>query len=337
MQKLKEAYYYEKTTTGIVCKLCAHDCNLTEGKTGICKTRININGILYSTSYNNPISLNIDPIEKKPLFHFLPGTTTFSIGTEGCNLRCLNCQNYSISQKSSSNSPNEKFSSEKIVKKAIETNCNSISYTYTDPVAFFEYTLDTSKIAKRNNIKNIIVSSGFINEKPLLELIPYIDAANIDLKVFDNEIYRKLTGASLNEVLNTLKTLLQHNVWLEITNLIIPEWSDDLSKIEQMCNWLVNNGFENTPLHFSRFSPMYKLSDLSPTKISTLEKAYEIALKSGLKHIYIGNVWDSERENTFCPKCHNLLLKRSGYNIIFNKIKNSKCPECNTIISGVWN
>lgn len=336
METLKEAYYYNKAYETVECILCPHYCKIKNNQTGICKTRINKNGVLYSTSFANPVAIHIDPIEKKPLYHFFPGSKTFSIATNGCNLRCLNCQNSSISQKSPDIIKNNKFLPENIVKLVLENNCNSISYTYTDPVVYYEYTSETAKIAKTKNIKNIIVSAGYINEKPLLELVPFIDAANIDLKVFDNVIYKKLTGASLPEVLNTLKILLENNIWLEITNLIIPEWTDDLKIIEKMCIWLKNNGFENTPLHFSKFSPLHKLSNLPSTPFVLLNKIHEIALKCGLKYVYLGNVWNSNEENTFCPECNKMLIKRNAYNIIFNEITDNKCPECGTIINGKW-
>lgn len=331
-----EAKYYEKVEDGINCKLCPHNCFLTEGKTGICRTRVNHGNILYTIAYNNPIAINIDPIEKKPLFHFFPSSKTFSIATEGCNSRCLNCQNSSISQVAPTQDYNEKFSPENIVKSAILNNCNSISYTYTDPIVFYEYTLDIAKIAKEKGIKNIIVSSGYINENPLSELAEYIDAANIDLKVFDENIYKKLCGTDLNPVLNTLKFLKEKNVWLEITNLIIPEWSDNLKTIEKMCKWLMENGFEDTPIHFNKFSPLYKLNHLYPTKTETLINAYEIAKKTGLKYVFMGNVWNLDNENTICPSCETILIKRQGFRIEYNKITENKCLNCGMKISGIW-
>ena len=333
----KIAKYYKKTDDEkIKCLLCPHECILNEDKFGICKTRKNISGDLYTLAYSNQCAINIDPIEKKPLLHFLPDTTAFSIATAGCNLSCKNCQNDSISQASPLDVPTYKLSPEDVVKKAIENNCKSIAYTYTDPIAFYEYTLDTAKIARKNGIKNVFISAGFINQEPLLELVPYLDAANIDLKSFDNNLYKKLNKAELQPVLDTLKTLHQNNVWLEITNLIVSTWTDDMNMIENMCKWLYENNLHNYPLHFNRFSPLYKLSSLQATKISTLEKARDIAMKSGIKYALIGNVWGHEAENTFCPNCKKVVINRTGFssNKIF--LKDGSCKFCGEPIAGVW-
>ncbi|MEA3451023.1 MAG: AmmeMemoRadiSam system radical SAM enzyme, partial [Bacteroidota bacterium] len=258
----KEAKYFEiLPEKKVKCTLCPHECILSDGQVGICRARKNINGSLITLVFSNPCAVGIDPIEKKPLYHFLPGSRTFSIGTAGCSLSCKNCQNYSISQASPEETNNYLLKPKDVVSKAIENGCESISYTYTEPMVFYEYMLDTAKLAHQKNLKNIIVSSGFVNQKPLEELIPHIDAANIDLKSFDEKKYKKISSASLQPILNTLLTLKKHNVHLEITNLLIPDYTDDLKIIEKMCNWLTKNKFEETALHFSKFFPTYKLSD----------------------------------------------------------------------------
>jgi pyruvate formate lyase activating enzyme len=333
-----EAKYYQKLKNKTVkCTLCPHECILNIGKFGICKTRQNIDGQLVSYAFANPVAINIDPVEKKPLHHFLPGTKTFSIATAGCNLRCKHCQNASISQVTPLDTDNYNLPPDKVVEMAIEHGCKSISYTYTDPVVFYEYTIETAKIAKQKGLKNIIVSAGYINPEPLKELIQYIDAANIDLKSFNELNYKKINGASLQPVLNTLKILKQQGVWLEITNLLIPTINDDEETIDNMCNWLISNGFEDTPLHFSKFYPTYKMLDILPTPIDTIRKAISIAQKNGIKYIISGNFYGDKYENTFCPNCGKIIIERKGYNIGKIKITNNKCNFCGEKIPGVWN
>ena len=333
----REAKYYE-TLDGdkVKCTLCPHECILKEGQTGICRTRKNIKGILYTLAYGNPVAVHIDPIEKKPLTHFYPRSKAFSIATAGCNLSCKNCQNWEISQASPLDLPSYNLSPEEIVELAQKNNCKSIAYTYTDPVAFYEYTLDTAKIARQKGIKNVLISAGFINPEPLEELAPYIDAANIDLKSFDDKIYKRLNAGRLQPVLDTLKILKKHGVWLEITNLIIPDWNDSEEMLEKMCHWLVENGFENYPLHFSRFHPTYKLPDTPSTPVSTLEKAIEIAKQKGIKYPLIGNVWGHKYESTFCPVCGNPVIERIGFEVKKINISQGKCVFCNTKIDGIW-
>ena len=332
-----EALYFINTPKGIKCLLCPNECKIEEGKIGECRTRINENGILQCIAYGNPCAVHIDPVEKKPLFHFLPASRTFSIATAGCNLACLNCQNWEISQTSPAKTRNYDMMPDKVVEECLDNNCQSIAYTYSEPIVFYEYTLDTAKIARQQGIKNIVVSAGYIQEKPLKEWCNYIDAANIDLKSFSNEIYEMLNAGKLEPVLNTLKTLKDNGVWLEITNLVVPDWTDDLDMIKKMCDWLANNGFENYPLHFSRFHPQYKLTNLPATPVKTLEKARTTAMDSGLKYVYIGNVPGTEAENTFCHHCGKKLIARKGFFIASNEIKNGRCRFCNIPISGIWN
>ncbi|MBU0765907.1 MAG: AmmeMemoRadiSam system radical SAM enzyme [Bacteroidetes bacterium] len=332
----KEASHYIKNGENAECELCPHYCIVRPGKTGTCRTRINVDGKLYSIAYGNPCSTHVDPIEKKPLYHFYPSSRIFSISTAGCNLRCLNCQNWSLSQVSPKDTSNYDLMPEQVLDYCIESNCKSIAYTYGEPIVYYEYTYDTSKLAREKGIKNVLVSAGYINEKPLRELCKYTDAANIDLKSFDDETYKKLNGGSLKPVLETLKTFHDEGVWLEITNLVVPEWTDNMDKIKEMCDWLYENGLHIYPLHFSRFSPMYKLTQLPPTPVSKLEKAREIALAAGIRYVYIGNVPGSEGEDTICPKCKKKLIERRGYFISDVMIKDGKCSYCGEPIHGVF-
>lgn len=334
---LIEAKYYEVLKDNkIKCTLCPHECILFCDKIGICKTRKNIDGKLFSLAYANPCAVSIDPIEKKPLLHFLPSSKTFSIATAGCSLSCKNCQNSTISQVSPLQTKNYNLLPEQIIDLALKNNCKSVSYTYTEPFVFYEYMLDTAKLAKQHDLKNIIVSSGYVNKHPLLELVPFLDAANIDLKSFENQTYKQMSGATLQPVLNTLLELKKADVWLEITNLIIPNFNDEAKMIVEMCKWLVDNGFENTPLHFSKFYPTYKLLNTEPTSNEKIEEAIEIAQNIGLKYVYSGNIYRHKNESTYCSSCGIKLIDRNGFNVIKNNLIGDKCPNCGDTIHGVW-
>jgi len=331
------ALYQEVLVDGRVqCHLCPHKCVIAEGKTGICRTRENHHACLYSRSYGNPCSLAVDPIEKKPLFHFHPEAGILSLATAGCNFRCLNCQNWEISQVSPSQLKHYDLSPEEVAEEAISRHTGMIAFTYTEPTVFYEYMLDTAKAAHRKKLKTVLVSNGYINSCPLQELIPYLDAANIDLKCLDDDLYRKLDGARLQPVLDTLKLLQESNVWLEITNLLIPGYTDGPEQIEQLCQWLVDNDFTETPIHFSRFFPDYKLQDLQPTDEHRLTEAKQIAERVGMKYVYIGNLPGLHGENTICPSCKKLLVEREGYTILQSNIKDGKCPQCGQVIAGRW-
>jgi pyruvate formate lyase activating enzyme len=332
----REAMYYTTTPRGLKCLRCPNECTIKEGELGDCRNHLNYNGKLYTIAYGNPCAVHIDPIEKKPLMHFLPESSAFSIATAGCNLACLNCQNWSISQKSPRETRNFDLMPDKVIEAAIESNCESIAYTYSEPITFYEYAYDTAILARNAGIKNVMVSAGYINEEPLRKLARVIDAANIDLKSFKDSIYLKLNAGKLETILCTLKILNEEGVWLEITNLIVPGWTDDFDMIREMCDWLYKNGFADNPLHFSRFYPSYKLTQLPPTPLSTLTKARKIALDAGIKYVYIGNVPGTEAENTFCSKCHKILIKRRGYMVLSNHIKNGKCEYCSEPVAGVW-
>ena len=331
------ALFQEKVENGKVkCTLCPHECVLADGATGICHARKNIAGTLFSLAYNRPCSINIDPIEKKPLFHFLPGQEILSIATAGCNFRCLNCQNWQISQSSPLEQKYYQASPSEIISIALQQNVKMIAFTYTEPTIFYEYMIDIARLAHEEGLKTAIVSNGYINHQPLLELIPYVDAANIDLKCFRDSTYRKLTGGNLSSVLNTLKTLKENGVWLEITNLLIPQFNDDPEQISEMCHWLADNGFKDTPLHFSKFFPTFKLNQISPTPERLLKEAKRIALDTGINYVYIGNIAHTDDENTYCPQCQHLVVERWGFNVVKNNLKNGCCNFCGQSIPGVW-
>jgi len=332
----RESPYSIQMARGVKCQICPNNCILKEGQDSLCRTHVVKDGKLYTIAYGNPCSVHIDPIEKKPLFHFLPSSHSFSIATAGCTFACLNCQNWEISQESPKNTANIDMMPVKVMEEAVHSGCSSVAYTYAEPIAFYEYTFETAKLVKARGLKNLLISNGFINEKPLRDLCKHLDAANINLKSFSEEIYAKLNGGSLQPVLNTLKILKEEGIWLEITNLVVPGWTDKPDMIAQMCDWLAKNGFQDAPLHFSRFFPLYKLKDLPYTPLDILEKGREIAIKSGIKYVYLGNVPGSPAENTFCPGCKKVVLERKGFTILNNYIKDSTCKFCGTKIPGVW-
>ncbi len=328
--------YQVETPRGIRCQICPNECTLKEGELSDCHNRKVYQGKLYTIAYGNPCAVHLDPIEKKPLYHFYPGSDAFSIATAGCNLACLNCQNWTISQSSPEETQNYDLMPDKVVAQALKYHCSSIAYTYSEPITYYEYVYDTGKMARDAGLRNVLVSAGYIYEEPLIRLAEYIDAANIDLKSMDDSIYLKLNAGKLEPILNTLKILRDEGVWLEITNLVVPSWTDDLEMIRRMCNWLAKNGFEETPLHFSRFHPQYKLQRLPPTPVKTLEAAHAIALEEGLKFVYIGNVPGNDASNTLCPNCGETVIERSGYQITKMEIRNGTCTHCNAPVPGRW-
>lgn len=331
MHEIKEFYQKTEKNDAIKCVLCPHNCRIISGKKGVCGTRINENGKFYSLVYGRPSAINIDPIEKKPLYHFYPGADILSIGTLGCNLFCKGCQNYDISKGPIINLP--KITPEEIISKAKENDIKMIAYTYNEPTIFYEYMIDIAKLAKKEKIKNVIVSNGFINDAPLKKLIRYIDAANIDLKGFDEKFYKEYANAKLSPILKNLKTIKNSDVWLEVTNLLIPGLNDDEKDIQEMCKW-INKNVSNVPLHFSRFFPYYKASDIKITSENTLIKARNIANNSGIKYAYIGNM--GLLEDTYCHNCKNLLITRHPV-VKCLGITDGKCTNCRKKIPGVFN
>jgi len=357
---VKEARHYEKAGEKVMCKLCPNFCVIGPGGRSRCRNKVNCEGLLYTLAYGNPCAFHVDPIEKKPLYHFLPGTKTFSIATSGCVFRCLNCQNWEISQSSPEETKDPSGEEirlrpplperitydivrrasmfpEDVVAIAQELKCPSVSYTYSEPTAFYEYAQDTAKLAKEAGLKNVFVTCGSINEQPLRDLYRYADAAHVDLKGFDEQTYRRLNAGRLQAVLNAIKVMHQMGVWIEIVNLVVPTYTDDLEKIKRMCGWIVKEVGPDVPLHFSRFFPHYKLTHLYPTPLDTLEKAREIAFREGLRYVYVGNVPEfPEGGHTKCPNCKKVIAERTIYGIAKLEIESGKCKYCGQKIPGVW-
>ncbi len=323
----KEANYYEQLDNNRVqCTLCPHLCNIAEGKAGICGVRENRGGILYTKNYAKISSIGLDPIEKKPLYHFFPGTDILSIGTTGCNLSCSFCQNWQISQEKPQLND---LRPEEVLQLALEKDVIGIAYTYSEPSVWFEYVRDTAKLAKENNLKNVLVSNGFINKKPLEELIPFIDAANIDLKSIRNQFYHKYCQGQKEPVIDNIK-LLNDYIHIEVTTLLITGLNDSKEEMEELFALLKDINPE-IPLHLSRYFPAYQM-DEPPTPIKKMKKAYKLA-KTYLKNVYLGNVNISDSSDTYCPDCNERLIIRSGY-YTKNKIKEGLCPHCGSEIYG---
>jgi pyruvate formate lyase activating enzyme len=320
----------------ILCELCPRQCRVPRGKRGFCGARENRSGKYYSLVYGNPCALNLDPIEKKPLFHVLPSTSSLSIATVGCNFQCKFCQNWEISQASPEDVYSYDVPPEMVVRKAREMRAHSVAYTYTEPTIFYEYMFDTCRLVKNAGILNVMHSNGFINRTPLENLCKELDAANIDLKGFTEDFYRELCNGYLPPVLETLKTLRREKVHIEITYLLIPTKNDDMSGVNEMCLWVKKELGAGTPVHFSRFYPLYKLKSLPPTPVSTLEKARAVASAAGLEYVYIGNVPGHESENTFCSRCRKMIIQRTGYMVGEINIKREKCRYCGNPIPGIW-
>ena len=318
------------------CELCPRYCVINPGERGDCRARINIDGKLTTVVYGFPCAVHVDPVEKKPLFHFLPGSKILSIATVGCNLHCKNCQNWEISQQEAENSNAYNIPPADLVSLAKQYQCPSLAYTYTDPVIYYEYTCDTSKLAKKQNIKNVLVTAGFINPKPWERMLQTTDAANIDLKGITNEFYQNVCSAALAPVQKSLVMARKAGILLEVTNLLIPTLNDKTQEIRQLCRWHKENLGPEIPLHFSRFFPRYKMKNLPATSTETLEKAYDIAKEEGLQYVYVGNLLSKKGQNTYCPKCDALLVERSGFTILKNVIKDGKCPKCSKEIYGQW-
>ena len=331
-----EGFHYASNGTDVQCHVCPNRCYLTPGDRSVCRSKINLQGKLYSLAYGNPCAVHVDPIEKKPLNHFYPGTSVFSVAIAGCNLRCLNCQNWEMSQRRPEDVQFSDLFPREAVKQTLENRCPSIAYTYSEAVTYYEYTFDTSRLAREAGVKNVLVSNGYINRDPLIELCKYLDGANINLKSFDDRIYRALNGGTLQPVLDTLKTLHERGVWFEVTTLAVPTYVDDPEMIKRMCGWILDQLGPDHPLHFSRFYPLYKLTRLPPTPITTLEQFREIALKEGLHYVYVGNVPGHKGSHTYCHHCGKLILERKGYSISRCLIDKGRCQFCGTVIPGRW-
>jgi len=347
---MKEALFYRKLAGKRVrCLLCPFSCLLKPGERGQCRVRVNLGGTLYTLVYGRVLAYHVDPIEKKPLYHFLPASRAYSVATAGCNLRCIFCQNYLLSQAYPEGYTYARPSAEVLamespvvlspedtVREAMRKGCRSIAFTYSEPSVFYEYMLDTARLARKNGIRTVWVTAGYLNKEPLERLCRWLDAANVDLKGFTEEYYRKYCNARLDVVLDTLRLLRRKGVWVEITNLIVPGGNDDPAQIRRMCKWIGKNLGTEVPLHFSRFFPRYKMADSSPTPLRTLETAARIAREEGLKYVYLGNVRSTAGEDTFCPRCGKKIIDRWGYYIKEVRIENGRCAYCGYPIQGVW-
>jgi pyruvate formate lyase activating enzyme len=335
---MKEARLYHKLKENkIQCDTCAHHCTLTHGQRGICGVRENRDGTLISLVYGKAIACHVDPIEKKPLFHFYPGTRSFSMATVGCNMHCNNCQNADISQmvKDQNRIRGQDLSPEQLVQSAIDHRCRTIAYTYTEPVIYWDYAYDTAKLAHEKGIKNIFVTNGYFSEESLKEISPYLNGANVDLKSFDDKTYRSMCGARLRPVLDTIHSMKKFNIWIEITTLLIPGLNDSDDELNALARF-IHECDPGIPWHISRFHPTYKMMDRPPTPVTSIQKARQIGLETGLKYVYTGNVPGEEGESTFCHHCGAKLIHRWGFEIAANRLIDGKCPECSTAIEGVW-
>jgi pyruvate formate lyase activating enzyme len=334
---MKEAMFYEKLECGKVrCFLCMHHCNIADGKRGICGVRENRGGTLFSLVYGKMVSMNIDPIEKKPLYHFLPGSRSFSIATVGCNFKCLHCQNYDISQypKRADDIPGEVITPEEVVTAAEKTGCESISYTYTEPTIFFEFAFDCARLAHQRGIKNVFVSNGYTSPEATKAIAPFLDANNIDLKG-DDAFYKKVCGARLQPVLDTIKLMKSLGVWVEVTTLIIESYNDSDESLGGIAGF-IKSVDTSIPWHVTKFYPTYKLLEAPDTSVGTLKRAREIGIKKDLKYVYQGNVPGEGDENTYCPHCGELLIERLGFQLKRSRIENGQCHKCAAKIEGVW-
>ena len=335
----KEAVLWEELGNGLVhCFLCAQECHIRPGRTGVCGVRENRDGILYTLVYGEVVALNVDPIEKKPLFHFLPGTQAFSIATVGCNLRCRFCQNADISQASKGKTETvhgEPLSPERAVELALDYGCASIAYTYTEPTIFMEYVLDIAPLAVEAGLANVFVTNGYMTREMLEAYRPYLDAANVDLKSFRDEFYRRLCGARLQPVLDALKLMKAQGVWIEVTTLVVPGHNDDPGELRELATFVAQELGRETPWHVSRFHPTYRLTDAPPTPAETLERAYDIGHQAGLRYVYIGNLPGLRGEDTHCPGCGQTVIGRYGFAVTERHLSGAACAFCGTAIDGV--
>ncbi len=333
------AKFWEKWKDNKVkCTLCPHNCIIKDGQAGICGVRVNKGGTLYTLVYDRIVAANVDPIEKKPLFHVLPGSKIFSIATVGCNLRCKNCQNYSISQYPilhNGEVTGEYVTPELIVESALKYNCESIAYTYTEPTIFYELAYDTAKLAHGKGLLNFFITNGYINREPLEEILPYLDGANVDLKSFRDETYRRIASARLQPVLDTIKFLYEKGKWVEVTTLIIPEVNDSEEELRDIAKF-IKSVSPDIPWHLSAFYPAYKMLNVPPTPPEKIQRAREIGLEEGLKFVYSGNLWGDPGENTYCPNCGHIVIGRVGYRITEINLRGNKCIFCGTEIPGIF-
>ena len=317
------------------CRLCPHQCVLADGDRGFCRARAVVDGTLYTLVYGRPCSVHVDPVEKKPLYHFLPGQSILSLATAGCNLRCLNCQNWEISQARPAEVDSTDLPPEAVAEYAARNRIPALAYTYSEPIVFYEYTRATAAAARQRDLRNVLVTAGYIEEAPLRLLCADVDAANVDLKSFDENVYRELVGGTLKPVLRALEVMREEGVWVEVTRLIVPGLSDDIGDLRRQFDWMARRLGPDTPLHLSRFHPAYRLQSLPPTPVEVLDRAWELAQDAGLHHVYVGNVPGHPAQDTLCPHCGRAVIQRRGYHIVGNDIDDGRCP-CGARIAGVW-
>ncbi len=333
---MKEAMLYKKVENNKVsCFLCSHHCLISDGKFGLCSVRENRGGVLYTQAYGELIARNIDPIEKKPLYHFLPGSRSYSIAAIGCNFQCGFCQNWQISQVKEAKTlglTSREAKPEHVIREAKGSGTKSLSYTYTEPTIFFEYAYEISQLAKREGLLNVFVTNGYMTEETIQTIRPYLDAANIDLKSFRDDYYRKVCRGRLTPVLKSLELMKRLNIWVEVTTLLVPGQNDSEEELKKIAHFLAGLDV-SIPWHISRFYPQYKMEDLESTPMERLNKAYDIGRSAGLRYVYLGNV--GKGNNTYCYQCHRLLIERSGFSIESYQIREGRCPQCGSSIDGV--
>jgi pyruvate formate lyase activating enzyme len=336
LSRVEARYYTKLDDREIECRLCPRTCRLGDKERGYCGVRENIGGTYYTLVYGKACSLNVDPIEKKPFFHVLPGTSALSLATVGCNVNCRFCQNWEISQVRPEQVEAFDLAPETAVSRAVESRTPTIAYTYTEPTVFFEYMYDTSVLAKRKGVRNVVVTGGHINPEPLGDLLAVVDAVKVDLKGFSQAFYAEYVRGELKPVLETIRAVARSKAWLEIVYLVIPTLNDRMDVIREMARWVRNEAGAHVPVHFSRFHPMYLIKNLPPTPVSTLEEARRTALEEGLRFVYIGNVPGHEGESTYCPGCGSVAIARAGYRVETVRIKKGRCEKCGTPIPGIW-
>jgi pyruvate formate lyase activating enzyme len=334
---LREAMFYKNLNPQTVqCELCFRRCTISEGRRGFCRVRENQKGELRSLVYGKPVGLQIDPIELEPMYHMVPGHKNLCVYTASCNFRCKHCQNWSISQSAPEQISPMKYTPKEIVEETLRQGCKSISHSINEPTVFFEMMFEVAQLAKQKGLLTVCHTNGGITREPMKELLKYLDGVTVDLKSFNPKFYEEISKARLEPVLETLKTIRKSNRHLEIVNLIIPTLNDDMADIRKMCRWIVSNLGKDTPIHFTRFSPQYKMTHLPHTPIKTLEEAMEIAKSVGMKYVYVGNVAGHPANHTYCPKCGKKIIERSHFILLKNQVKNGGCPFCSEKIPGVW-
>ena len=334
---IREASYYTQLDEKRVrCQLCPKKCLVADGKRGVCRVRENRAGVYHTLVYGRLVSMNLDPIEKKPLFHFLPSTSALSVATAGCNVRCKFCQNWNISQANPEDVRFRYVSPEELVQTARRYDANSIAYTYNEPIVFIEYMIESATLGKAQGIHNVMISNGYINRKPLDDLCKQLSAIKIDLKAFSDRFYHQTVAGSLQPVLDTMVRIKEQGIWLEMVYLMIPTLNDDPQELREMCQWIIRNLGSDVPLHFTRYHPQYLLKHIPPTPIQALQTAYQIARDAGIQYVYLGNLPTDPAENTYCASCGKLIIERTGFTIRSIFMNDGKCAFCGNPIPGIW-